>query len=97
MARDPQIGTCPHTAFDSKVAIARLEGSGPTRFMAEVRIRCVDCDEPFQFLGMQPGLHLAGASVSLDGEEAQLAIAPTRSTESPFDRMQRLVAGAQLQ
>lgn len=76
---------CPHTSFDAKVGVARLEDSG--RFMAEVRIRCLDCDRPFQFLGLKPGLDLSGATVSLDGLEANIAICPEGTAPNPFQQM----------
>lgn len=77
---------CKHMNFDASVAVARLEDSG--RFMAEIRIKCLDCGEPFQFLGLEPGLRLSGAAVSIDGLEANIAISPDSQTASPLVRMQ---------
>jgi hypothetical protein len=76
---------CEHHAFSSSVRIARLEDSG--RFMAEVRIRCADCGLPFEFLGLQAGLNLDGATVSIDGQEANLAISPKGAKPNPLQRM----------
>lgn len=76
---------CKHMNFDAAVKVARLEDSG--RFMAELRITCMDCGVPMQFMGLQPGLNLDGATVSLDGLEANLAIHPQGLRPNPMQRM----------
>lgn len=76
---------CAHKNFSANVSVSRLEDSG--RFMAEVTIHCSDCGEPFQFLGLEPGVHLGGARVSIDGLDACLAIAPNSQVASPLARM----------
>lgn len=68
---------CAHENFEASVEVSRLADSG--RFMADVRVKCSQCGEPFRFLGLPTGLDLNGASVSVDGEEARLAIG-TRET-----------------
>lgn len=70
---------CNHEQFDATVTVNRLEDSG--RFVADVRVKCVQCGEPFRFLGLPTGLDLNGAAVSVDGQEARLAIG-TRETVS---------------
>ena len=55
---------CEHQNFDAKVRVARIEDKG--RFMAEIRITCLDCGTPMQFMGLKPGLDFNGATVSLD-------------------------------
>ena len=65
---------CEHLKFKSDIEVARLEDV--QKFNANVRIRCLDCELPFQFLGLLPGLDLNGARVSVDGTEAHLAIVP---------------------
>lgn len=77
--------TCKHMNFGATVNIARLEDSG--RFMAEVSVKCVDCGEQFQFLGLEPGLNLNGSAVSIDGLEAFIAIAPNSQVMSPLQKM----------
>lgn len=76
---------CKHHEFSASVKVARLEDTG--RFMAEVTVRCSECGEPFQFLGLEPGVHLDGARVSIDGLEANLAICPASAKPSPLQRM----------
>lgn len=76
---------CKHMNFHAQVNVARLEDSG--RFMAEVRIRCAECNRPFQFMGLEPGVDLSGARVSVNGLEANLAICPQGQEPSPLDRI----------
>ncbi|MET3512791.1 hypothetical protein ABIC63_000556 [Pseudacidovorax sp. 1753] len=77
--------TCKHTNFAAECAVARLEDVG--RFMLEVKVRCTECGEPFQFLGLPPGCNLEGASVSLDGLEANIAICPQGTRPSPLQSL----------
>lgn len=83
--------TCEHNAFQASVAVARLEDSG--RFMAEVSVTCSECGEPFQFIGLEPGLHLAGARVSIDGLTAHLAIGHNGQTMSPLQQISVTLGG----
>ena len=76
---------CKHEEFDATVGVARLEDSGG--FVAEIRVKCRQCDKPFQFLGLQPGLDTQGATVSIDGLEARIAIAPENTKPNPLQRM----------
>jgi hypothetical protein len=68
--------------FKADCSVCRLEDSG--RFMLEVRVHCIECGKPFQFLGLQPGLNFEGATVSLDGLEANLAICPEGQRPNPM-------------
>lgn len=77
--------TCKHFDFFAQVNVARLEDSG--RFMAEIEIHCTECGEKFQFLGLEPGLNLNGAAVSIDGLQANVAIAPNSQVMSPLQKM----------
>ena len=76
---------CAHENFSANVRVARLEDSG--RFMAEITVKCAQCNKPFQFLGLEPGVDLDGARVSIDGLEANIAIAPEGARPSPLQRM----------
>lgn len=72
---------CPHETFDADVAVNRLLGDdgAVTAFMADVRIRCVDCDEPFRFRGLRAGLNPARPACSVDESEVHLPIRPASS------------------
>lgn len=81
---------CDHQEFAAEVNVGRLtseEGGPVTGYTADVRIRCVRCGKPFQFLGLQPGVDTHGARVSIDGLEARLAISPEGAQPNPMQRM----------
>lgn len=78
-------GTCKHMNFSASVGVARLEDTGG--FMAEIRVQCSECGLPFQFLGLEPGIDMQGARVSIDGLEANIAIVPQGARPSPLQRM----------
>lgn len=80
-----QTKPCAHLDFHAQVDINRLEDTG--QFMADVRVRCLHCGLPFEFLGLEPGLDLQGAKVSVDGLEARLAIIPKGLRPNPLQRM----------
>jgi hypothetical protein len=65
---------CTHPGHAVACAIARLEDSG--KFMAEIRIVCVECREPFRFVGVPAGLRFDGPAVSVDGLELRAPIEP---------------------
>ena len=76
---------CNHMSFEIASRVARLEDSGG--FLLELKIACKDCGQAFQFLGLEPGLDLQGARVSIDGLEANIAITPVGTKPSPMQRM----------
>ena len=65
---------CVHENFEANVTVNRLEDTGG--FAADVTVTCIDCQVPFRFLGLPVGLDLVGATTSVDGTEARLAICP---------------------
>lgn len=73
---------CSHFNFNADVKVGRLESG---RFTADIKINCAECGLPFRFLGLPPGLDLEGACVSVDGEEARMAIAPKGEVSSFLD------------
>jgi hypothetical protein len=78
--------TCKHMHLDAECRVARLEDRG--RFMFEAKVHCTDCGKPFQFVGLPPGLNLDGATVSLDGLEANIAICPQGARPTPLQGLQ---------
>jgi len=76
---------CKHESFAAKVGVARMEDTG--QFMAEITVHCAQCDLPFQFMGLEPGIDTQGARVSVDGLEARIAISPRGAKPSPLQRM----------
>lgn len=78
---------CRHLEFASFLSVARLEDTG--KFVAELRVICIHCREPFRFVGLTPGLSFVEPSCSIDGREALLPIEP--------EVEKRLFAGARYQ
>lgn len=76
---------CKHRNFRADVNVGIIEDTG--RYMADVRVQCAECGLPFQFLGLEPGLDMSGARVSVDGLEARMAICPQGAEPSPFDNI----------
>lgn len=74
---------CKHENFFVSATVNRLEDVG--RFCADIRITCEDCGTPMRFLGLPAGVDLNGASVSVDGEEARLSIAPKGEVVSELE------------
>ncbi len=62
---------CNHDDFLANVRVDKLD-SGHIR--ASLTIKCNACGVSFRFLGLPAGVDLSGASVSVDGTEARLAI-----------------------
>ncbi|WP_439392342.1 hypothetical protein ACRQ5Q_22365 [Bradyrhizobium sp. PMVTL-01] len=76
---------CKHMNFAAQVNVARMEDTG--QFMADITVRCSECNVPFQFLGMEAGIDTHGARVSVDGLEARIAICPQGARPNPLQRM----------
>lgn len=76
---------CQHRDFSSDVKVAVLEDSG--RYIAEIRITCTGCGTPMQFMGLEPGLNLDGATCSLDGLEANIGIHPQGQRPNPMQKL----------
>lgn len=82
---------CEHLNFAAEVDVHRLtkqdDPATVTGFMTDVRIRCAECGRRFQFLGLDAGVDLGGAKVSIDGLEAHLALCPQGEQPSVLDRI----------
>lgn len=68
---------CQHLKFESMVTVIRIQNLG--KFQANIVIRCADCGQPFEFVGLPRGMNIEGPAVSLDGLEARLAVRPIES------------------
>ena len=70
---------CEHASFACLGHVIRLSvaEAGPlVAYVVEVTIHCTECQTPFHFLGLPGGLRNRTPSVSFDGLEARLPIAP---------------------
>lgn len=78
-AHPNQTNGCKHNIFQGDVKVGRLidTDNGPVNgFVAEVRVNCVDCGMPFQWIGLERGLHYGKPTVSADGFELRAPITP---------------------
>jgi hypothetical protein len=78
--------TCAHENFSTKVGIHRMsavEGGPVTNFTADIAIHCVDCNMPFEFIGVAVGLSGAQPMTSVDGQELRAPIKPAGSIKPP--------------
>src|SRR5689334_5022856 len=62
---------CPHTEFTTTAKVHTRQSG---RQLVTFQLRCDQCGELANFLGLQNKLDLNGASVSFDGKEVRLAI-----------------------
>lgn len=82
--------SCSHMTFQVEANVHRLTKTddGPvTGYMADLRIHCADCGRRFQFLGLPPGMNLRGATTSIDGLEAHIALCPQGAEPSALDNI----------
>ena len=77
--------TCTHNDFLARCHFIRMEDVG--KFMLEIRVSCNECGTPFQFVGLPAGLNLNGATVSVDGQEGNFAIAPAGTVPCFLDEI----------
>jgi hypothetical protein len=66
--------------FEANVSIGRLMASESDEtivgYSADVVIRCVDCNTPFEFVGLPMGYSPMQPMCSVDGTEARMPIMP---------------------
>lgn len=69
--------SCQHGTFKAVVDVGRIGGDdgSPEWFTAGLRVRCVECGEPFAFKGLRCGASQTEPMVSADGLEARLPLA----------------------
>lgn len=65
---------CEHLDFEAEVQVNRIEDV--KRFATDVHIRCAYCKKPFRFVGLPGGISIDHPTISFDGLEARLPIAP---------------------
>ena len=65
---------CEHKNFEAEVNTFRLteEDGLVTSFKVELKVRCVDCKEHLEFLGMEMGVNPSYPTTGIDGIEARL-------------------------
>ncbi len=68
---------CEHMNFRGDVQVMRLtDDDQVTGYSAEIKIKCMDCDMPFHFVGVAGGLSSRKPMVGFGGEELRAPIKP---------------------
>lgn len=73
---------CKHMNFEANVNVVRItdrDGGPVKRYVADLTVRCSDCSQDFEFIGMVPGLLFSEPSCGWtpDGRpEARIPIRP---------------------
>jgi hypothetical protein len=77
MSLDPD-KPCLHENFDATVAVNRIaeDGQVPHAYIADIRIECADCHEPFRWSGLRAGVSFAKPRVSVDERELHAPLRP---------------------
>lgn len=75
----PEPKDCRHGNFAAAVDVYRFEDTG--KFMADIRVTCVECGEPFRFLGVPAGVSWSHPACSIDGLELHAPIEPELETQ----------------
>jgi hypothetical protein len=79
------VNACAHENFASVVNVGRItevEGGSVVRYTAEVTINCADCNEKFDFVGIDAGSSPHRPMMSWDATEARLPLKPHFGGES---------------
>jgi hypothetical protein len=84
MTADPD-RACPHDDIAATVEISRLQRADddPTivAYLADLRVECVACGEPFRFSGVAAGLSYTEPRVSVDGRELHAPMRPASADD----------------
>lgn len=71
---------CKHENFHATVSVGRLaadeSGEKIVGFTADIKVHCVDCETPFEFLGLPMGYSPVQPMCSVDGTEARMPLKP---------------------
>lgn len=76
---------CEHSDFESTVQVNRLTNvrmptGGPIiGYMADIRVHCTDCGEPFRWRCAAHGVDINTPTVSADGLELRAPLRPASS------------------
>lgn len=77
-------GDCEHTNFRARVEVSRITKSetdlSVIGYYADVRIHCIECELPFEFIGLPMGLGPTEPRTSVDCLEARMPIKPKGSS-----------------
>lgn len=80
---------CKHMNFRADVAVNRLTASEDDSdtivgYSADIKIRCTECDTPFEFIGLGVGMMPTEPMCSFNFQEARMPIKP-KGENMPMD------------
>lgn len=67
---------CEHMNFHATVEVNRVQHPEAMSFLADIRIRCADCEHPFAFVGLPCGMNYTEPMVSPDHLELRAPVTP---------------------
>jgi hypothetical protein len=69
---------CLHLDFEAYVAVNRIaeDGQVPTAYVADIKMCCATCREPFRWIGLRAGLSYGHPMVSVDETELHAPLRP---------------------
>jgi hypothetical protein len=82
---------CQHEQFEVMAKVVRLTDgdNGPvTGYTADIRIKCVQCEMPFEFIGVPGGYSPSQPMVNFDGTELR---APIRPSSDPVEHAKQFL------
>lgn len=70
---------CPHLNFVVHANVGRIQKSESepeniVAYMADIKVCCHECGQPFEFLGLPHGLSFYRPTVSIDGQELRVPL-----------------------
>jgi hypothetical protein len=78
---------CQHENFHADVKVGRIlkadNDKEPSGYMADIRVRCTQCNTPFVFVGVEAGLLFTKPMASPDGQELRAPLRPKNSEILP--------------
>lgn len=91
------VRSCEHSDFESNNTVTRLtdEAGTITGYILDVTVRCLECGEPFTFLGPS-GFSFTAPLASIDGQTLHAPITPACARRSVIDQMVDAVSGRSL-
>lgn len=89
----PTLDSCPHTKFRAHVQVHKF--SDGSNLVVELTVKCSQCGEPIQFVGLDPISSLQKPYMSLNGRTAYIPGAYFSMSLTPLELAAVQVKGYQ--
>lgn len=80
---------CKHERFQCSCAVTRLQDTKEpekiTGYTTDIKVHCMDCGIPFEWIGVSMGVSPLEPMVSADGTELR---APIRPSNAPIEKIE---------